>query len=749
MQRVNLSFRQFVVLLLVCLLAGYCAVSVGYSRIIRPGDRPAEFSRIARDGWLLDGARIAFSDLLQRGNTLNLEFDPWRPAGVEAARIRIYLCDAAKPVVDFTLNDDTRTQKVYLTGDCEPRHVRFEVLNPFTPSPNDARQLGAQLVSAKLSSRLGLPLLKPRLAIAVGSMLLILAVLVTLSAGQASGWFSALCVAGFGGWVVSSAAPHSLAKLLPLWLLLLVVAAGFVMARLLDGKQVRCVGTGSISKRWIFIALLAVVILGGALRLYGIDFGLPKVYHPDEARKISVVTRMFEANTWDPKYFLHPSLLLYSTIGIYKLFELLGLNFYGWFDIYLAGRCVSALAGTSSIYLLYRFATRLFNQRVGLLSALVLAGLPLHVTCSRYMKEDALLVCFFLACAVALLKGVQEDRKGYVYLGGLLGGVCASSKYTGLLSVFLVLCVPWLRSMRFAPDRKYFVTTFFALCLFPIGFALCTPYSIFNMGKFLTDFGSERKHMLKGHTIAIDAWSQYWMYHFSRSILPGMTHFAAIVGLLGASVLLWRRKVHGWFVVALIALFYLPSEWVRAKPAPQPERYILPCLPFLAVAAAAFIAWLAQRGRHAALLAFSLAVLLVGAPWLRSIQLASEIKYDTRAQMEDWMRQHIPHGSSLYINGMHYAPQFPEEEFDVKHLSIRKPKDFLVTNLVKSGRGYVVVTSLVYDRFFNQPRSDHHLKRRFKAIFDELELVHEISPLHGTYGFHNPTVRVYGLNHIR
>ena len=110
----------------------------------------------------------------------------------------------------------------------------------------------------------------------------------------------------------------------------------------------------------------------------------------------------------------------------------------------------------------------------------------------------------------------------------------------------------------------------------PLAFVACTPYSVLDNTKFLKDFASEKKHMARGHTISIDPWSQLWMYHFWRSILPGVQALPALLAVLGLGILAWRRRVEDLLVLILVLVFYLPAEWVKAKPAPQPERYILP-----------------------------------------------------------------------------------------------------------------------------------------------------------------------------
>ena len=43
-------------------------------------------------------------------------------------------------------------------------------------------------------------------------------------------------------------------------------------------------------------------------------------------------------------------------------------------------------------------------------------------------------------------------------------------------------------------------------------------------------------------------------------------------------------------------------------------------------------------------------------------------------------------------------------------------------------------------------RDAHFFRERFEQIFERLPLVKEVKPKFGTYGFHNPTLRLYALN---
>ncbi|RIL12478.1 MAG: hypothetical protein DCC75_00345, partial [Proteobacteria bacterium] len=467
--------------------------------------------------------------------------------------------------------------------------------------------------------------------------------------------------------------------------------------------------------------------------------------------KVNAVMRMLASGTLNPEYFLHPSLLLYSTYFVNYILQ--AFAFFGEFSAefresaFIAGRLVSALAGTLSIYLTFYVGRRLFGVQTGLIAALFLAVFPLHVTCSRYLKEDALLTMMILACTAALLKAVQDDRRFSLFLSALFAGMAASTKYSGILSVLVVAASPWLRSKTLRPDPRWSKLTLLALLLVPAGFVLCTPYSILTPGKFLADLGYEQRHLMRGHTIPIDPWSQYWLYHFWRSIIPGISPLAAIASLIGAGILLWRRRVEDLFLVGMVLLFYLPAEWAPSKPEPQPERYIFPCLPFIAIAAGELGAVLSRSNHHLRTTsALVLAALIAYFPAKRTLQLASEIKDDTRVQLSRWMKGNLPPESKVYIDFKAYSPRFWHEEFKVSYLPAAKILEKLnVRDLRSSGYDYLVLSGLFYERYFTQPLAEPGLRQRLRDVFEQVPIVKQISPRYGTYGFHNPTLTLFSL----
>ncbi len=68
---------------------------------------------------------------------------------------------------------------------------------------------------------------------------------------------------------------------------------------------------------WI---LIAIVTLGLGLRLWGIGFGLPYLYHPDEGVPVSIALRILHTGDFNPHFFHWSSLLFYANAFVYWVY---------------------------------------------------------------------------------------------------------------------------------------------------------------------------------------------------------------------------------------------------------------------------------------------------------------------------------------------------------------------------------------------------------------------------------------------
>lgn len=733
-------YKRFLTLTFFCVVGVYLGLAAGYPRVFTPTRDHNTFSLIGRDGWIEDGATIALPRLFQRGNRVDLRFTGWRPPGQPPAELSFEVC--GEEVNRSVITEDT-VVRLFLTGLCEPRTITIRALNPFTPGGTDHRQLGAQLQSLTLSSKLGLPVITPELVLLVTGFVLAFVIVALELLPLALRMFGGVVLAGICGWLLSTLHLAPVGKLFTLWVVACAAVFGASLARAVIDERDLPSESEETSALYTFV-LFVIVAIAAYFRFSGLSFGLPATYHPDEVAKFNAIMRMYESGSLDPNYFLHPTLLLYATYTMNLLLHGVGVLTGSFGDtLILAGRSVSATAGVLSIVLTYMIGKRLFSVRAGLLAAALLAVFPLHVTCSRYLKEDSLLTFFVLLSSLFTVYAFRSKKSFWLVLSGIAAGCSASVKYSGMMSVG----IPFLGALAlegrwFLRDRRVWCALLLALLAVPVAFLLCSPYVVLNATKFLHDFQFEQQHMQNGHLFAITPWSQYWMYHVERSLYQGVMAPPFLLGFVALGFFLRKQKLPGLIVIAVLLAFYFPAEYVKAKPAPQPERYILPCLPFFALLIAGMLQNLFPRGKT---FLFASAIALLS-PLLRTVSLHSDMVPDTRARMAEWMSQEIPEGSRIYIDHKTYSPRLPRGQYRVTYASSENIADGLeLETLSSDGYQYLLLSSLWFDRFFSQPRTDEVVRRKIERILRDGELVHRERAKSGTYGFHNPELLLFRL----
>lgn len=686
------------------------------------------------DGWLAQGARVVWSGLADRGNELRMVFEAWRPVNSGPANLTISVCgrEVANVVVLHQL-----VQVIPLGAGCPDHEVTIAAKNPVTASESDPRELAVQFSRLEVTSRLRVPLVDYRSLAPMAAVLWLLSLILALREvpwGRGAA-FVLLALVPAIAWQDT---PLDIKNLSAWAVLLLAMLLGSAVSR--DGSQ-QC----ELKERVTFYLLALAIAAGTVLRLYGISFGLPGVYHPDELQKVGTIESMMRHGDLNPRYFLHPSFLLYLTYAMKEVaIDPLFPGHAPHHTIILAGRLVSALAGSLSILLTFILGKSLIGARQGAWAALLLAFAPLSVTTSRYLKEDALLTLLVLATLVAIANAVRTSKPRRLLIAGLLVGVTASTKYTGALMVVALATAPWLAAHGTGKlfERRWLIWTGASLACAPLMFLLCSPYVLLDYARFARDFGFEQSHMVKGHTTGIDAWSQLWVFHIRRSIVPGIGLLASVLAALGAGLALASRDRRLVYIVGISLLFLLPAEFVRAKPAPQFERYVVPVLPFLALLASLssshFVRWrLVGTGF------LTLAVALVCA---RTYGLARDLLPDTRERAARWIESQLPTGTSVLVFWQPYSPFIDPNRYAVR---VEPRPDLLSTlaphRLRATGANYLILSSLYWDRYFSHPGTSGAQREVFRRVFREFPEVARFTARSGTYGFHNPEIRILDL----
>src|SRR6266513_1332970 len=178
-------------------------------------------------------------------------------------------------------------------------------------------------------------------------------------------------------------------------------------------------------------AVAGLVVVAAGLRLWGINFGLPALYRPDEDVTVGRAMGILHG-VLNPHFADWPHLYFYLSAAWLAPLRLLGLVS-DPASGYLGVRVLDALLGSLTVLLVFEFGRRAYGWLVGFFGAAALAVAFLHVRDSHFGTRD---IPLSLACVAALYiayRTLQSRGLWPLLINGITLGVATSLKYNGAL----------------------------------------------------------------------------------------------------------------------------------------------------------------------------------------------------------------------------------------------------------------------------------------------------------------------------
>lgn len=410
--------------------------------------------------------------------------------------------------------------------------------------------------------------------------------------------------------------------------------------------------------------IFLILALGFGLRVWGIGFGLPDLYHADEP---ALVNHAMAHGTGDlnPHYFKLPAVLNYYLLCLYGGFFFIGRltgqfasvdDFaFLFFDhpttFYLMGRLLTGvLFGVLGIYLIYRLGKECISERVGLTAAFFLSAAFLHVRDSHYVIYDIPLTTGMTACLLPLLRLAKRGGLSNYLIFGLLAGLTTGVKYNGAL-IFLPFFLahgPRVLKKREAWTKVFFHPHLWAgISAAAAIFFLTNPFILLDFPAFWKDF-----------SIQAGAESHVGLlHHFRYSLNEGLGLALLISGLAGIPLLLISKEITrvilaGFILIWLVYIGFFSQPY---------ERYALPVIPFLCLTAAVTLSWLTTQWEKLSKPFFwGLSSLLLTVQPL-AYSVTSDILFtrsDMRTVAKEWIQVRVPGGSKIALDYPFHQPRF-------------------------------------------------------------------------------------------
>jgi len=518
--------------------------------------------------------------------------------------------------------------------------------------------------------------------------------------------------------------------------------------------------------------LILILLLALATRLIGISFGLPYIYHVDEARFAKISLEYFTGDL-NPHFFHVPTLHTYMVSGIWAIYYLTGKAF-GTFQsatdfmnsfytdptlFVILGRLLTVLLSIGTIFLVYRIGTKMYSRRVGMIASLFLIFSHVHNKISHYQVPDAPMIFFFMLSFLLIWQIYEKGDTKYYVLAGLCAGLAMATKYGGQ---FLFLPLLLAHIFRITDNKQPIKDIFLSFplylsgILFMFGFFLGCPYCFLDFPTFWKGFSWQSQHLyVAGHfgsSTATPAWL-FYLKHGYRENIGLFSQFSVLGGVVFG--LIKHRKKDILLLSIPLVLFFIVGGWKAMA-----VRYLLPLTPFFILIASVFLdailskmesgltkshAPLLSRFGQKGLLTVFVILLFILPSAYKVIRFDQSLtQTDTRTVARDWIEENIPAGS--YMAKESYGPPISEEKYNVhyRHTLGQVAIEYLANRNVE----FVAISDIMYSRFLNAPEEFPRQSKFYHSLDEHAVLIKKFEPKwnESLIDLHNPTIKIYRIS---
>jgi 4-amino-4-deoxy-L-arabinose transferase-like glycosyltransferase len=424
------------------------------------------------------------------------------------------------------------------------------------------------------------------------------------------------------------------------------------------------------------ISLALILMLAFALRIWGINFGLPHIYHTDEwfevKRALKLGAGVFDFERVHKGGYFY---LLFAEYGVYfvilKIFgiikssdEFLFKFFQDPTHIWLIGRLTTAVIGTLNVYVLYLVGKHAFSKNVGLLAGLFLAIHLIHVESSHYITVDVPLTCLItLLLLIMCWKAPGSKIPGFHYtLLGIITAFAVMTKIPGAVIILPFLLFHW-QNLPYETKTLKVKTFFLDRRIWYYGLSFAFVYLCGNPGILLR--AKEVFTWLFSFFVLSPASSMPPEFPQSSQAEPLILYYLGILfpwRLILLSLLIWSgfilglkryRNVNYLSILFLVPYFFFLT---RSKSAEHIyPRYVLPMVPILCIYGGVAVDFIFQKLKKTPIkraLSLTVTALAVVVPLQLAVSFDMELKkLDIRTYSKIWVEKNIRSDKTIIMEG--------------------------------------------------------------------------------------------------
>lgn len=426
--------------------------------------------------------------------------------------------------------------------------------------------------------------------------------------------------------------------------------------------------------------LIIILFFALALRLLGLNYGLPYFFVGDEQVLVNGALKMAELKTLIPALYpeefrplYYPPLLPYiyliflSPILFVKYFigSFANLNDFKDFLvlnpglIWYAARILNVFFALGVIVLAYLIGKKAFNEKIGLLAALFLSLSFFHLQLSHFTRHWIPAVFFAYLIVLAAFYLFQETKRKYYVWSGILTGLAFGASYIAAFGAWFVVLGHFLRE---GGDFKSKAKDANLWIFLSISAVLSSAFILLHPQEFFSIIIGEDGTVSAPKSIVGLLASFVYYFKILAYQEPAILAFSlfGFVALAFASKKLFSIFL-SFCAAYIFALYFLFHD--------EP-RYVFFLLPILSLAAAYGLNALLEKmkavigewsGRRYAFAAVLSLIFLF--PVLVSIKYTALMtQKDTRITAKQWIEEHISERSKIAMRLHNFKPLTPTTE---------------------------------------------------------------------------------------
>jgi len=362
-----------------------------------------------------------------------------------------------------------------------------------------------------------------------------------------------------------------------------------------------------------FFYLILIFLIAVLIRFYGYTKISLTVDEPNNIRRgmklakalIALFNRDFDPVDWDiySEVANKPAITVAYIIGIRQF-----IPYVPWLKItsyYFLFRELFVLVGGLTCVVFYLLAKDLFDTRTALISSLLLALNPFHVSLSYIIGVDSVTTFFTLVTLWTFLRGVKTQRRIWWGISAIAMGMGTLTK----LQTVIIVPIIFIWMFFFSEHERYRQTFKGALRLLVpyCAIALMTFYALWPwlwpnpisqtlnwLNEVFTETAGGHITFYLGRSTTDPGWSYYLVSLIFKLTAPEFLGIAFFIFFLlrdRPSGPLWNKKneilaIFSWIILYVLFLTLIPSKIIR---------YALPIFPAVLIFSA--LGWISLLNR--------------------------------------------------------------------------------------------------------------------------------------------------------